>query len=91
MSHDKRAASSAAFRAYLRHFELTILDVALAARVRLLTVWKIEQGLPIRAEHALAVRSGLHHLTGVSYSALIPIIPADILLMTQASQAGMNP
>jgi hypothetical protein len=70
MSQDQGAISSAAFRAYLRHFELTILDVALAARVRLMTVWKIEQGLPIHAEHAQAVRSALHHLTGVSYSAI---------------------
>ncbi|MGH2493970.1 MAG: hypothetical protein ACRDIV_04635 [Ktedonobacteraceae bacterium] len=88
MSYDQGAESSAAFRAYLQHFELSLVDVAVAARVRLLTVWKIEQGLPIRTEHAQAVRSGLHHLTGVSYTALIPVIPAEILFMTQASQAG---
>jgi hypothetical protein len=80
MSHyDQGAASSAAFRSYLQHFELTILGVALAARVRLMTVWKIEQGLPIRAEDALAVRTGLQQITGVPYPALICVIPADIL------------
>ncbi len=52
MSYDQGAESSAAFRTYLQHFELSLVDVAVAARVRLLTVWKIEQGLPIRAEHA---------------------------------------
>jgi hypothetical protein len=87
MSYDQGAASSAAFRAYLRHFELTLLGAALAAQVRPMTVWKIEQGLPIRAEDALAVRTGLQQVTGVPYTALICVIPADILLMTQASQA----
>ena len=86
MSHDSGAESSAAFRAYLRHYELSPLDVALAAKVRLMTVWKIEQGLPIREADALAVCAGLYHLTGVSYTTLIPVIPATILLMTQASQ-----
>ena len=88
MSQDQGALSSAAFRAYLQRFELSRLEVARVARVRLLTVWKIEQGLPIRAEDALAVCSGLHHLTGVSYSTLIPVIPAEILWMTQAAQDG---
>ncbi|MGH2498104.1 MAG: hypothetical protein ACRDIV_25685 [Ktedonobacteraceae bacterium] len=88
MSQDQGAESSAAFRVYLQHFGLSRLEVARAACVRLLTVWKIEQGLPIRAEDALAVCAGLHHLTGVSYSTLIPVIPAEILWMTQAAQAG---
>ena len=88
MSQDQGAESSVAFRAYLQRFELSRLEVARAAHVRLLTVWKIEQGLPIRAEDALAVCAGLHHLTGVSYSTLIPVIPAEILWMTQAAQAG---
>ncbi len=91
MSHDSGAESSAAFRAYAQYFELSLLDVALAAKVRLLAVWKIEQGLPIREADALAVRSGLHHLTGVPYTGLIPLIPAGILLMTQASQTGKKP
>jgi hypothetical protein len=96
MSYDPGAASSAAFRAYVHHFDLTLLGVSLVAKVRLLTVWKIEQGLPIRAEDALAVRAGLQQVTGVPYSAHIPVIPAGILLMTQASQArrkeeAMNP
>jgi hypothetical protein len=83
--------SGAAFRAYLQHFGLSILDVALAARVRLSTVWNIEQGIPIRAEHAQAVRSGLHRLTGREYSAPIPAIPSEILQMTQSSQPTRPP
>ena len=91
MSQDQGAISSAAFRTYLRHFELSLLDVALAARVRLMTVWKIEQGLPIRAEHALAVQTALQQITGVPYPSSISIIPAGMLLMTPASQTGRKP
>jgi hypothetical protein len=79
MSHDPAAASSVAFRAYVHHFELTLLGVALVAKVRLLTVWKIEQGLPIRAVDAQAVRAGLQQVTGVLYSSRIPVFPADML------------
>ena len=91
MSYDPGAEASAAFRAYAQRFELSLLDVASAAHVRPMTVWNIARGLPIRAEHALAVYAGLHRLTGVPYTALIPVIPADILSMTQASQAGEKP
>ena len=91
MSYDPGAESSVAFRAYAQYFELSLLDVALAAKVRLMAVWKVEQGLPIREADALAVRSGLHRLTGVPYTALIPVIPASILLMAQASQAEKKP
>ena len=42
MNHEQGAASSVAFRGYLHHCELSLLDVALAAWVRLLMVWKIE-------------------------------------------------
>jgi hypothetical protein len=88
MSYDPGAASSAVFRAYLQRFELSPLDVALAARVRLMTVWKIEQGLPIRAADALAVRTGLQQVTGVPYTALIPVIPAELLWMTRGRNDG---
>ena len=87
MSDDQGAASSAAFRAYMRHFNLSRQEVARVANVRMLTVWKIEQGLPIREEHALAVCAALSHLTGVPFTPLIPVIPADMFLMIQAAQA----
>jgi hypothetical protein len=83
--------SGAAFRAYLQHFGLSILDVALAAQLRLSTVWNIEHGIPIREEHAQAVRSGLYRLTGREYSAPIPAIPSEILQMTQGSQPTRLP
>ena len=83
--------SGAAFRTYLQQHGLSILDVALAARVRLSTVWNIEQGFPIREEHALAVQRGLFQLTGVPYTAAIPVIPAEILQMVQGSQRKRQP
>ena len=91
MSHDQGAESSVAFRAYMQRFGLSLRDVAQMANVRLLTVWKIEQGLPIREADALSVCAGLYHLTGEAFPALIPVIPAGILLMTQASQIGNTP
>ena len=86
MSYDPGADSSAAFRDYLRHFNLSRQEVARVANVRMLTVWKIEQGLPIREEQALAVCASLYHFTGVPFPSLIPVIPADIFLLLQASQ-----
>ncbi len=83
---DRGMQNGAAFRAYLQHFELTILDVALAAHVRLSTVWSIGQGLPIRAEHAQAVRTCLYQLTGVPFMETIAVIPPDILQMAQGPQ-----
>ncbi len=74
---------SAAFRAYLQHFELTVLDVALAAHVRLSTVWSIGQGLPIRAEHAQAVRAALYQLTGAPFTEAIAVIPEEALPVAQ--------
>ena len=91
MSYDPGAESSVAFRACLQHFGLSLLDVASAAHVRPMTVWNIGRGLPVRAEHALAVRAGLSRLTGVPYTALIPTIPVGILLLTQTSQREEKP
>src|SRR5258706_15508697 len=56
-----------AFRAFLIRHKLSLLDVALAAGVRLLTVWNVEQDYPISRQHAEKVRVGLHRLTGVDY------------------------
>lgn len=56
-----------AFRAFLAKHELSLLDVALAAGVRLLTVWNIERDNPISCQHAEMVRVGLYRLTGVNY------------------------
>ncbi len=59
------------FRAFLAHYELSLLDVAMAAGVRLLTVWNVERDNPISRQHAEMVRAGLYRLTGIYYSARI--------------------
>lgn len=52
---------------FLARYQLTILDVALAAGVRLLTVWRVTRDYPISIEQAAQVRRGLYRLTGVRY------------------------
>lgn len=58
---------SLAFRAFLEKHGLSWLDVALAAHVRLLTVWNVARDYPISGQQAEMVRMGLYHLTGVRY------------------------
>lgn len=71
------------FRAYLQRHGLSLLDVALAGRVRLLSVWNVQQGIPVRSEHAAAIRIGLYKLTGVPYTASIDIIPEGITFLAE--------
>lgn len=73
------ATSSTAFRAYLERYGLSLLDVALAAQVRLLSVWNVQQGIPVRSEHATAIRTGLYKLTGEPYIGHIDVIPESII------------
>lgn len=56
-----------AFRAFLAKYGLSMRDVALAAGVRLLTVWNITRDLPISRQQAEMVRAGIYWLTGVCY------------------------
>ena len=79
MKQDTGTEASTAFRAYLQRFDLSLLDVALATRVRLLTVWKLAQGLPVREADAQAIRAGLLRLTGLPYSGEIALLPATSL------------
>ena len=61
------------FCAYLDQHQLSILDVALTARVRLLVVWRIQQGMPVSMSHANQVRAALYRLTGVAYRSLLEV------------------
>jgi hypothetical protein len=56
-----------AFQAFLELHALTLLDVALASGVRLLTVWRVARDLPVTFQQAERVRAGLHRLTGARY------------------------
>lgn len=72
------------FPAFLALHELSILDVALAARVRLLTVWKIEHNEPVSLQHAEMVRAGIYRLTGIRYRG--PIMLSQSLQAMRRSQ-----
>jgi hypothetical protein len=56
-----------AFQLFLAKYELSILDVALVAQVRLLVVWKITRGQPISPVQAKRVRAALAQLTPTGY------------------------
>jgi hypothetical protein len=56
-----------AFRAFLEKHRLSLLDVARAAEVRLLVVWKITRDQPVSSQQARMVRTGLAVLTGTYY------------------------
>ena len=68
MQYDPGMQARAAFRAYAQRFELSPLEVSVAAKVRFMTVWRVAQGLPVGEAHAQAVRTALWRLTGVPYT-----------------------
>lgn len=61
------------FQLFLARHGLSILDVALAAQVRLLIVWKITRGQPITPIQARQVRDALAQLTRTGYRGRIAI------------------
>ena len=67
------ALAGRTFRAFLIQHHLSILDVALEARVRLLTVWNIERENPVSRQHAEMVCAGLYRLTGFHYRGRITL------------------
>lgn len=75
MTYDWGTPARTAYHAYAQRFELSLLDVALAARVRLLIVWRVAQGLPVGEANAQAVRAALLRLTGVPYQGQIAVLP----------------
>jgi hypothetical protein len=75
MLYDADATARADYRAYAQRFELSMLDVALTAKVRLLIVWRVAQGLPVCEANAQAVRAALLRLTVVLYQGQIIVLP----------------
>lgn len=61
------------FRAYLKQHNLHPLTVSFASRVRYLTIWNTEHGVPVTREHAACVRAGLLALTGVPFTAPLAV------------------
>lgn len=68
------ASSASDFLTYVKTYRLELLDVALAAGVRYLTVWNLTRGRPVTVAHAALVRAGLFKLTGVAYTAPISLV-----------------
>jgi len=56
-----------AFQVFLAKHELSLLAVARAAGVPMLTIWRITHNAPIARWQAAMVRAGLSRLTGVQY------------------------
>lgn len=65
--------SALTFQLFLGKHGLSILDVAQAAQVRLLTIWKITRGQPITPIQARQVRNALAQLTRTGYRGRIAI------------------
>src|SRR5579859_2524693 len=65
--------SALSFQHYLKTHHLEPLAVARVSGVRYLTIWNVQQGKPIRREHALLIRRGLQKLTGLAYVATIAV------------------
>jgi len=64
------------FEGFLNRYQLTMLDVAQAAEVRLLTIWRVMRDLPISEQQAQQVYAGLSRLAGVPYRGRIRLHPA---------------
>lgn len=55
------------FAQYLQQHNLEALTLAIAARVRYLTVYNATKGNPISLKDAEMIRQAAFHLTGVAY------------------------
>jgi hypothetical protein len=64
------------FEGFLNRHQLSMLDVARAAEVRLLTIWRVMRDLPISEQQAQQVYAGLYRLAGVPYRGRIRLHPA---------------
>lgn len=79
-------ATGLVFRAFLARYELSMLDVALAAGVRLLTIWNMGRDNPISHQQAERVCEALYRLTGVHYRGWI-ILRLDCAFGNQTREA----
>lgn len=73
-----RATSSGqAFCAYLLQHRLSPLLVAQASGLRYLTIWKMQQGLAVKPDQAILVRTCLWQMTGVAYTAPLAVLKEE--------------
>ena len=55
------------FEGFLDRYQLSMLEVAQAAGVRLLTIWRVMRDLPVSEQQAAQVYAALERLAGVPY------------------------
>ncbi len=72
-----RGAGGAAFCAFLHLHRLTIVDVAIAGKMRLLPIWRLAHDQPIRLHEAQSIRETLYRLAGTHFTAPIPIVRSE--------------
>lgn len=65
------------FEEYLAQNNLEALTVAMAARVRYLTVYRATKGQPITLKDAETIRQVAYHLSGVTYKGVFAIYAID--------------
>ena len=71
---DRLASQTAiAFNAYIDQYRLDPLAISIRSGMRYSTVWNIQHGIAVTNQHAIQVRRGLEHLTGIPYTGPINI------------------
>lgn len=66
-----------AFCAFLHAHHLTIVDVAIAGKIRLLPIWQLSHDVPIKLHEARIIRETLYQLTDERFTAPIAIVPSE--------------
>src|SRR5579885_3668739 len=72
------------FEGFLARYQLSMLEVAQEAGVRLLTVWRVMRDLPVSEQQAAQVYAALERLAGVPYRGRIRLHAAGDALRAAA-------
>ena len=67
----------ASVQAYVSFYDLSWSEVARAAGLLLIVLWRVTRALPVSAAHAAALREGLFRLTGIAYTGPIATFPPE--------------
>lgn len=67
--------ANASVQAYISFYYLSWSEVARAAGLLLIVLWRVTRALPVSPGHAAALRSGLFRLTGIAYTGPIVTFP----------------
>ncbi len=72
------------FEGFLTRYQLSMLEVAQEAGVRLLTIWRVMRDLPVSEQQAAQVHAALERLAGVPYRGRIRLHAAGDALRAAA-------